>query len=225
MIAQVQFIAIFFLQLVVIYLISRRLINLLFFSLRRIFKNDQMVYNLIALLFLPGTIIHEISHFLAATLLLLRVRSVTILPEWKEHYLKLGSVIYEKKDLLRSILVGIAPLFGGLAFFWLLAAFQLFPQNNWWLNLLFGYLVFTVATNMFSSAKDLQDLIYILPLIAIVIAVIYIFNIRINLVFAAGFWENISTVLQQINIYLLISLALEITLWGLLKLMNWVIKR
>ena len=163
MMAQIQYLAFVIFQLILIYFISRKLINELFYCLRIFIKNDKTIYNLISLFFLPGTILHEISHFFAATVLFLRVRSVSILPEWKGNYLKLGSVVYEKKDLLRSILVGIAPLFGGLAFFWFLAAFHLFPQTNMGINILLAYLIFSVATNMFSSAKDLQDLIFILP--------------------------------------------------------------
>ena len=180
---------------------------------------------MIAFFFLPGTILHEISHFFAATILFLRVRSVSILPEWKGNYLKLGSVIYERKDLLRSILVGLAPLFGGLAFFWFLAAFHLFPQNNLAMNILLGYLIFSVATNMFSSAKDLQDLIFILPLGLVAVGIIYIFNLKIDLVFNSAFWQNIVKIFQQINIFLLISLGLEIILLGILKLMGLLIKK
>ncbi len=225
MILQMQFLAFFLFQIVLIYFISRQLINELFYSLNSFIGNKKIVYNLIAVFFLPGTVIHEISHFFAAVILLLRVRSVSILPEWKGNYLKLGSVVYEKKDIFRSILVGISPLFGGLAFFWFLAAFKIFPQNSLGINILLGYLIFSVASNMFSSAKDLQDLIFIIPFGLIAAAIIYIFNIRVELVFTASFWQNIINIFQKINNYLLISLGLNLGLLFFLKITRFLTKK
>jgi len=213
------------LQLVLIYLISRCVINELFLLLLDLFGNQKLVYNLLALFFLPGTIIHELSHFLAATVLFLRVRSFSIWPQWQNNHLKLGSVVYEKKDLLRSILVGIAPLFGGLAFFLFLANFNIFPQINWLVNLFLLYLIFVVSVNMFSSKKDLQDLLFLIPLSLIAGLVIYIFNLPIDLVFNNGFWHNIIIIFRRINIYLLLSLGINLGFWLILKFTGRLIKK
>jgi hypothetical protein len=76
-----------------------------------------------ALLLLPGVILHETSHWLAARLLGVRATSFSLLPKLTRNgNLRLGYVQTEAVDPLRASLIGAAPLVTGTAVLWLLGA-------------------------------------------------------------------------------------------------------
>jgi hypothetical protein len=130
-----------------------------------------------SLLFLPGVIIHEMSHFLTAAILGVQTGEITIFPKRDDDQegerIALGTVKVAKTDFLRGSLIGAAPFFiGSVVLFFsvryfleplqttlvltdigstyqLLSAYFLNPAN--WLGL---YLVFTVANTMFVSRED-----------------------------------------------------------------------
>lgn len=212
---------IFAVLLISLFFLSRFTINQLFYFFRRFLKNEKAVFRLISLIFFPGTVLHEFAHFFAAIVLFLRVRDIKIFPEWENNNLKLGHVLYEKKDFVRGILVGIAPIFAGLLFFLSLFAWRLFPQQNFLLNVLVIYFIFTVSSMMFSSKQDLIDLIYIPPVLILIAGIIYVFDIKIDILFQN---ENLSrlaiTFLTQINFYLVISILIHFGIIIFLKIFN-----
>ncbi|PJE61987.1 hypothetical protein COU87_01665, partial [Candidatus Roizmanbacteria bacterium CG10_big_fil_rev_8_21_14_0_10_39_12] len=99
--------------LTILFFISRLSLQRLFHLLHRYINNNNMIYVGISILLFPGTIIHELSHAIMAMILQLKIHDIHIFPEWKNGQIKLGSVSYVKKDVFRSILVGVAPLFVG----------------------------------------------------------------------------------------------------------------
>ncbi len=214
-----QAISLFVLSLT-LYLASRGSISALSHSFSRLVKSQTAHFWLLSIIFLPGTIVHEMSHFLTAMALGLKVRDIKIFPHFEENKIRLGQVTYEKKDMFRGILVGVAPFFGGVAFFLLLYYFNLFPADNWVYNLLFGYLVYTVSTTMFSSSQDLKDAIFIIPFILIMAAAWYILGINIDIaVKNERFIQGLLAILQHINLYLFIALSINI---GLIVIMRGV---
>ena len=200
----------FFFVICILYAVSQYMVNELFHFLHLFIRRRDVIFSTIAVIFLPGTILHELSHYLAATVLRLQVGEVHIMPAWKENNLQLGRVTYRKADVVRSITVGVAPFFGALFFFWFVGAFHLFPSTNIVLTLFFGYLLFSVSANMFSSKQDLVDLIYIIPICVVAGAVFYITNVRINVSVPDVWLQNITNLLQTINIYITISIAINI---------------
>lgn len=212
-------------QLVTIYFFSRMSINELFYFLRIFFKNERNVLMAITVFFLPGTILHEISHFFGATILMLKVREMSILPKREGNYVKLGSVLYEKKDFVRGILVGLAPFFFGMIFFWFLAKLNVFPNKNSIITLLIGYFIFVVSSTMFSSSKDLQDLLFVIPLGIIVAGLIYIFNIKIEFAINRSLLDTLENISGEINIFLFTSIIIHVCLIVFLKSLRWYIKK
>jgi hypothetical protein len=147
-----------FIQSTTIFFLSRQNIKQFFFLFKKILSHQKIsyqktIYKTISLFFLPGTIIHEFSHFFAAIVLFLPVKDIQIFPKFEDGQIKLGHVLYIKKDFLRGILVGIAPFFGALLFFFGLSFFNLFPNKNLGLNIALIYLIFTVSSLMFSSNR------------------------------------------------------------------------
>jgi hypothetical protein len=216
----------FFIQIVLLFFLSRLTINEIFYFLRLFIKEEKTVLILVSLLFLPGTIVHELSHFFAATILLIRVRELKIFPEFKEEEIKLGHVLYEKQDFIRGILIGIAPFFAGSFFFLSLAYFKIFPSQNLFLNLLLIYLIFAVSSTMFSSKKDLVDMVFFLPFLIVLAGIIYVFNLRLDLILKNPvIYQNLIAVLSKINNYLFISLLICLAIISILKIVKKLIIR
>jgi hypothetical protein len=211
------FILLFF-QTIALFFVSRHSTNQLFQFLRIFIKNEKWVFAIVSFLYLPGTILHEMAHFFAAMALFLKVKDINIFPEFKKDYIKLGSVLYEKKDFVRSFLVGIAPFFAGIFFFYYLSIFKLFPSVNLLQNLLFSYLIFAVSSTMFSSKQDLIDFIFIIPFVIFGAGIIYIFQIDFTFILKnEKAVKNLVQFLKEINFYLFISLIINLSLIIILK--------
>lgn len=208
-------------QLVALFFISRISIKYLFYLFHRILSHDKVVYLLIAAIFLPGTILHELSHFAMAIVLLLKVRELHIFPQMENGYIKLGRVIYEKKDVVRSIIVGIAPIILGLLFFWWLSIVDVLSTHNVWIKIIVIYIIFVISTTMFSSKQDLIDLVYILPIIMIGGIIFYFFPIDISFITKQTILiEGTYKFLYDVNNYLFISLIIHIVLISILFLIT-----
>lgn len=218
------FLGLFILEITLLFFLSRITINELFYFFRRFIHNERVIFNIITTIFLPGTILHEISHMIFAMILFLRIHSITIVPKREHDFIRLGSVIYEKTDVIRSIIVGIAPLFGGLLFFWSIYFFKIFPSPNIWLNIFMIYIIFTISSTMFSSSKDLQDLIYIIPFIFLFGGIVYVFNLN-PVSYMISFVNAISHFIQMISMYLLIALIIQFVLIAFLKSFRYIYRR
>ncbi len=194
----------FLVQVFFIYFFTKAILRRIFIYLSSGFKNKKVVYWLVSLIYFPGTFLHETAHLTVATLLLLRIKEIQLWPQiTAENTLKLGHVLYEKRGAVKGILVGIAPFLMGIIFFWALVYFKLFPNQRMGMNILFGYLIFTVSSTMFSSKQDLVDILYLVPLAIIGVGAIYVFD----------FSTVSAQLLQTINNYLLIPLILNFCLW------------
>jgi hypothetical protein len=212
-----MFVLIFLLQIVAIYIISRLILKELFLLLRKFFRNDLPIFVIVSLVFLPGTIIHETAHFITALFLILPVKNMTIFPKWDNNEIKLGEVLFIKKDFFRAILVGIAPVFFGIGILFSLFYFHIYPTKNIGLNIFYSYLIFSISANMFSSKQDLKDLALIIPVMILGVVIFYVFDVRLNLV-------TINAIMNKVNLYLFFVLLIDSLLFGILKLSNHFIK-
>lgn len=194
----------FIVQILLLYLITRSTLRGLFIYFSSFTGSKKIVYALISTIYFPGTVLHETAHLTMAMLLLLRVKEIQIFPKiTAENTIKLGHVLYEKRDVVRSVLVGVAPFLLGIAFFWSIAYFHLFPNSNLGMNILFGYLIFTVSSTMFSSKQDLVDILYVIPLVIMGIGIVYIFNLT-------GVFEGLT---KTVNLYLFFPLIINFFIW------------
>ena len=75
------YLAILFLQFVVLLLLSRQVHQKFFRLFFRLTRSKKIATWLMAILFLPGTLIHELAHFLMATVLLVPVGKLELMPE------------------------------------------------------------------------------------------------------------------------------------------------
>ena len=111
----------------------------------------------IALLALPGTFAHELTHLIVGLLLLARPQGFSVWPRPGARSWTLGSVSFRSIGLLNGAFVALAPLLL-VPIAWLCLIHFLLPlwtqgQWGWWL--LAGYLT---ANALFASLPSFQDI-------------------------------------------------------------------
>lgn len=204
-------------------------VQLLFLYLTR--RVDLSVI-LFSVLFFPGVLLHEGSHYVAARMLGVSTGRFSLLPQpAKDGKLQLGYVEISPTDWVRDALIGSAPLISGglfvayagsiqlglfsLAQVFLRGGFEEFyqalalalAQPDFWL---WFYLALVVSSTMLPSTSDRQAW---LPL-----GIILSGLLGLSLVFGAGPWmaenlaEPFNRALKAISSVFAISAALHLTL-------------
>lgn len=205
-------ILLFFLLLFVVFvasiLVTKRLYQLLFL----LTHSSRLSLQLLTFLFLPGTLLHELSHAFVAELLQVRTGRISFIPEpIDEEKVRLGSLTLASTDPFRSTLIGIGPVVSGLAVLILLVFFLGQTRLFSGLFFLLGYLVFVVANTMFSSAQDLESAAVPAILLFLVGSALWLGGV--SLPFPES-WSNLSqTLLHRINQALLITALVDLSVW------------
>jgi hypothetical protein len=141
-------------------------------------RHPAMAIGIFSILFFPGVLLHESSHFLMARMLGVRTGKFSLIPQTTpQGTLRLGYVETARADWVRDTLIGLAPLLsGGAVTAWLgLDRLQLLPVGTallatQWQSLpsllgkvtavpdfwLWLYLAFAVSSTMLPSASDRQ---------------------------------------------------------------------
>ena len=211
-------------------------------------RRPDITIVMFSLVFFPGVLLHECSHFLMARLLGVRTGRFSLLPRpLEDGRLQLGFVETSSADWLRDALIGAAPLlagglfvaYAGLERLGLLTLWQistagglatlkaslpiLLNQPDFWL---WFYLTLTVSSTMLPSAADRRAW---LPL-SLTIAVL----LGISLLAGAGNWllENLALPLSRVfiaiavvfGISVIVHLVLLPPLWGCRQLLSWLLK-
>ncbi len=139
-------------------------------------RNQTIAAAIFSLLFFPGVLLHEASHYVMARILRVQTGRVSLLPRsLPEGRLQLGYVETASSDILRDSLIGAAPLISGGAFLayaairplgllplwealrgarmdaFLLGAKALPQRPDFWV---WFYLAFVVSSTMLPSASD-----------------------------------------------------------------------
>lgn len=208
----------FILEIIILFFLSKRLIKALSITFYRIFKSHSGVVNALAVLFLPGTIVHELAHLLTAGIMLVPVGEISVLPEIGENEIKLGSVQIGKVDPFRLTIVGVAPvLIGMLSILGILYFAQTAQHLAWWQIVLGLYLIFEISNTMFSSKKDIVGTIgFVIGLLVVIIGAVVVLyfwrplllqNMWIHLVNLN--WEPVTNFFKRSSLYLLVPFILD----------------
>ena len=99
-------------------------------ELQRLFlvvtRRPAFALGLFSVLFFPGVLLHEASHYLMAKVLWVRTRRLSLIPEvHPDGKMRMGYVEVAKVDIVRNSLVGIAPLLTGGSLIAYLSSHQL----------------------------------------------------------------------------------------------------
>lgn len=167
---------------------------LLFFITRRL----NFVVVIFSIVFFPGILLHELSHFLTAKLLGVKTGNFSVVPKrLNSQQIRLGFVEIEKTDIFRASIIGVAPLINGCivvgyiglvhfdlpilwSAFWnksfsdiLGVAYNTYNTSNFWLWL---YLLVVISSAMVPSKSDRRAWIPILLIGIILFGIIWYFG-------------------------------------------------
>ncbi len=165
-------------------------------------RRVEIALAIFSLLFFPGVLLHEASHFLTARLLGVRTGRFSVLPQVLANgRVRMGYVETEQTDLLRDALIGTAPVLFGAAFVAYAGLTQLTLPAVWEAAIagraasvvgavsaiadrpdfwLWMYLTLTVSSTMMPSASDRRAW---LPL-----ALIFVLAVGLGVLAGAGPW-------------------------------------
>lgn len=209
--ARIMSFLLFCILFILLFLFSRRLTQLLSKLLMQVFHHTGITIHILSFFFLPGVILHELSHLLMASVLFVPTGEVEFFPEVHGNEVKMGSVAVAKTDPLRRFLIGVAPVIGGLGIILLSSLYLTSLQLISWQNILLLYIVFEISNTMFSSSKDMEGALGFV--VAVVVVAIILQAIRLPvLAVLLAFFQN-ATVLglfSKIDIFLIIALGINI---------------
>jgi len=172
--------SLFLLEFIALFLLSKLLTKSLLKLFLRITKSDKIAISLLVFLFFPGTVVHEMAHFLSAGLLLVKTGKMELFPKVTGEEIRLGSVEVAKTDPFRRTIIGVAPLLLGLTvIFGSLYYLQVYHVSNISIISLLLYVIFTVGNTLFSSKKDLEGVLEFFLAVALLTAAFFVIKLAV----------------------------------------------
>ncbi len=215
----------FFIQIFILFFLSKQISLKLSFLFFNIFKSQKITIKFLAILFLPGTIIHELSHMFMASFLFVRTGKMEFFPQiLSNNSVKLGSVAIAKCDPVRRFMIGVAPLLGGVGL--LALTFYLFNKGILALDfktIILFLISFEIGNTMFSSSKDMEGAIGLLISIIIIGGILFILGKSLSyqiLNFLILIINNLGAFFKSIDIILLFPMIVDLILFGVLYLLK-----
>lgn len=161
-----------------------------------------------SLLMLPGTIIHELSHWLTAEILQVPTGKFNFIPVIENSSIKMGSLQIAHTDPFRRTIIGLAPFFTGLCI--VLACLYFIPLDRS-INLsrvFIIWVVFVITNTMFPSPKDLEQVL--VPIIFLIFFIYVWWRIdNLNLI---NFINSSYPYITKLNSVLIIVISINAVL-------------
>lgn len=210
-------VGIFFLTLFVLFILSRTLTRYMSLLLYRALGHEKWVVSVMAFVFLPGTFIHEMSHYITAVILRVSAGHIEFTPVVQGDRVKLGSVRIAETDMVRRFLIGIAPVvWGTLVLLGLVyVAVSSYTNANYWVIFLILLLVFIIGNTMYSSKRDMEGALGIFIFLAILffafIGMVYFGHVSLS----SFRFESLSGVYSLFSIgwkFLLVPVVVDVVL-------------
>jgi len=203
-------------------------------------RRPAVALGLFSLLFFPGVLLHEISHYLAAKLLRVRTGRFSVIPKaLPDGRLRMGYVETAPSDAVRDALIGAAPLVAGSLLIAYLGAYRLgmsslavlalhgdwesfreglslLPNHpDFWL---WFYLAFTISSTMLPSASDRRAW---LPIVTGVLVIVVV-----ALLFGAGPWiaTNLAPLVNRALRSLAMVFGISLVVHAVLLLPFWLMR-
>lgn len=229
--------AAFTLSLLLLAWLSRQLSLQIQLLLHLITRNGDLTVILLFLLLLPGVVIHEAAHWVAAYFLGLRPSKFRVWPKKQRQHIGLGSVSVKGGRLWQESIVGMAPLLAGSLLIALIAEhvfnaqqFSLALGEQRWLEslavfqqallapdgILWAYLLFAIANAMMPSASDREPLRPLLIMTALVVGFYLLLGLP-----AAPFTlvlNGLAPMLHNITNALIFTIALDLIILAVIYL-------
>lgn len=215
-------------SLVLLYFSGQLLLRQLTYLVHYVGGSRRALIVLWSLVFLPGTIVHELSHFFLAILVGARTGKIEIFPEFldsddQDGGVALGSVQTQKLNIFQGVLVGLAPFFVGLGLLvWLgTIILQSYSLSSYGTLVLQGYLFFTISNSFFPSPSDL---VHVIPA-TISVIIIAILAWLVGVQFSFSLSQEMLDVAQTIFLITIASTGLNLLISLALYLLRRALKR
>lgn len=217
-----EYFALFNLLILALFFLSRVLTSEIYSFVYQITKKENFSTNILAFLFFPGVVIHEMAHYITAKLLLVPTGKISLLPKRDGNYVRLGSVSIAKSDMFKEFLIGIAPLLVGVTLILSLVYLVIIDTGFTVVKIILSiYAIFLISNTMYASRKDFQAAI---PFIASAITVgIVLFVIGFRLPAISIEWLpsiEMTEVFFAANIYLAVPILIDLAVILLLRVFN-----
>ena len=180
-------------ELLILLLLANRITNTFYTLFSLLLRNKHAAMAVITLIYLPGTVIHELAHLLTAEILRVPTGELTFTPKLEKgadgrNEVRAGSLQIGTVDPIRLYLIGFAPVIFGLFFvsliIWIFTQYwsQMITLGEQILFIsLIGYLLFAVSNTMFSSKKDLEGFLIFVPIFLAIALTLYVTGFRLTL--------------------------------------------
>lgn len=220
------FVGLFFLVLLLLFISSYLLTQSLSTLFYRVTRSEKWTITLLAILFFPGVLIHELAHFLMATLLFVPTGEIEFIPQIMEDRVKLGSVQIGVTDPFRRAIIGIAPVIIGAAM--LVGILYYFTTHTFTSSaqdilIVIGifYVVFEISNTMFSSKRDVEGTLELGVSLLVIGLILYVSGVRLpESVISAVTTPAVFSFFEQTTKLLLLPLLLNYSLLGVSKLVG-----
>ncbi|OGE20450.1 hypothetical protein A2874_00005 [Candidatus Daviesbacteria bacterium RIFCSPHIGHO2_01_FULL_43_17] len=217
----------FLAELILLFLLSRSLTSAVARFFYALTGSRRATVNILAIIFLPGTIIHELAHLLVAGMMFVPVGRIEILPQIDGDEVRLGSAEIGQTDMLRRMVIGLAPIIVGLLVMvgtlWLSYG-NLSKETPVWQVLVVLYVIFQVGNSMFSSKKDMEGAVVLIAALLVILTAISVAT------YLTGLWPfftdlNLPQVplkgfFEKADLLLLVPLGVDVVFLGLAKVFN-----
>jgi hypothetical protein len=224
-----------FIILVIIQIISsRRVQSALFNLIVGITHSHKFAISVIAVLFLPGTIIHELAHLLSAKALFVHTGTIDVLPTFtkEDAQIKMGSAEIGVTDPVRRSIIGIAPIVVGIvlivSLIWLFGGSLDFrqPDFSWWQALILLYITFVIGNTFVSSAKDLEGVggvfvtaVSVVAIVCLLLSITGKFTSEsLSQMFNFIYTERTQAIFYQATLAMLVPLIANLSILGIFKI-------
>ncbi len=205
----IVYIAVLTALLVVLYLFQRQIIN--YFSLISfvLFGTSKVGVYVYFFFFLPGVIFHELAHLFMASVLGVPTGNLTLFPRQEKEGWTLGKVSSAETDVLRSGLIGLAPMIIGISSLVVIGnvvlGIKIPPEivlsRPLWQNIILFYLILAFSNTMFLSRDD-RTSIWAIPTL-----IIFLFFLS-----QAMGWIGLLTTIGDLVIKIILPLILSFAL-------------
>ncbi len=194
---------------------------------------------LFQILLLPGVFLHELSHYIAAKTLRVRVRQVSLQPQVQGEKIQMGAVVMDRPDFVRGLVIGIAPMIVGSAAVVLVgqqvfdvgtvieaakandsrglidAIRAAFRVNDAWI---WFYLIFAVSNAMLPSESDREAFWPMVAFVSAIVAIVAVAGWGPALVSSLN--EPVETALSLLLIAFGITLFVDVIFVALIRLLK-----
>jgi hypothetical protein len=207
-------------------------------------RQPEISMALFSLMFLPGVLLHEVSHFLMARLLGVSTGRFSIIPKKLEGgRIQLGYVETASTDFFRDALIGVAPLFTGGIFVAYagvsrlglntilesltlhemssisLAVKSVVDRPDFWL---WFYLIFAVSSTMMPSSSDRRAWLPLISVVVILLGLVLLIGVGPWILsrFGSAFKAALDAITMVLGITVLIHIILLPPAWLIRKIIS-----